>query len=252
MCLVVIGWRKHPDFPLIIAGNRDEFHARPTQQAHWWPDWPEIVGGRDLLAGGTWLALHRSGRFATVTNYRDAVPPDAKLRSRGHLVTDFLRSDSLPVDYLNSVDGAAYGGFNLLVSDGKTLAWLSNRSEGAKLLAPGVYGLSNALLDSPWHKVLYSKAELQRLLEQGSINETELLRLLKDRNKAPATEISSERLDFDTAHSISAPFIVMPDYGTRSSSIVLLDNADCWRIRERCFDASGESTGEAAFTIAPG
>jgi len=99
MCLVVVAFDTHPEFPLVVAGNRDEFHARPTQDADWWPDDTNIVGGRDLLAGGTWLAVHRNGRFATVTNYRDAEPKSGKLRSRGHLVTEFLQSGLSPIEY---------------------------------------------------------------------------------------------------------------------------------------------------------
>jgi uncharacterized protein with NRDE domain len=249
MCLVVLGWQQHSDYPLIVAGNRDEFHARPTKEAHWWPDKADIVGGRDLQAAGTWLALHKSGRFATVTNFRDAEIPSAKFRSRGHLVTSFLESSDSPIDFLGSIDGSVYAGFNLLVSDGASLAWLSNRADGPQILGPGVYGLSNALLDSPWHKVVRTKAGLERLIAQDKVNETELLRLLDDRTRAPVDEIETDRLPFTTAHSISAPFIVLPDYGTRSASVVLNDSDGRWRLRERRFDASGARTGDSTFTI---
>jgi len=244
MCLVILGWQQHPDFPLIVAGNRDEFHSRPTKEIHWWPDKPDIVGGRDLQAAGTWLALSRKGRFATVTNYRDAELPVAKLRSRGHLVTGFLASSDDPLAYLNGIDGAAYAGFNLLVSDGKTLAWFSNRSENARVLPPGIYGLSNALLDSPWRKVLRGKAALAQLINENKINETELLRILDDRSKAPVGEVKADRLPFATAHAISAAFIVLDDYGTRSSSIALCDSAGNWRLHERRFDPGGRTTGD--------
>ncbi len=250
MCLVVVGWQQHPQLPLIIAGNRDEFHTRPTARARWWSDSPDILGGRDLQAGGTWLALHRGGRFATVTNFRDAEPPSPKYRSRGHLVTDFLESTASPVDYLNTIDGAAYAGFNLLVSDGTTLAWFSNRGDGARVLPPGVYGLSNALLDSPWHKVVRSKAALEDLIRHDNVNETELFRLLDDRKKASVDEIESSHLPFETAHAISAAFIVLPDYGSRSSSVALLDAGGSWRFQERRFDAAGNSSGESVFTVA--
>jgi len=211
MCLVVLAWQQHPEFPLIIAGNRDEFHGRPTERASWWSDAPDIVGGRDLQAGGTWLALHRKGRFATVTNFRDAELPSAKYRSRGHLVTDFL-----------------------------------NGADAPRTLAPGIYGLSNALLDSPWSKVIRSKAALKELIRHGKVNETELFRLLDDRTKAPVDEVESGHLPF-----AKAPFIVLPDYGTRSSSVALLDAAGCWRFNERRFDAAGNKTGDTAFTITP-
>ena len=249
MCLVVFGWRQHAEFPLIVAGNRDEFHARPTRKARWWPDHPDILGGRDLQAAGTWLAVHRNGRFATVTNFRDAEPPSPKKRSRGHLVTDFLLGSDEPLAYLNAIDDSAYAGFNLLLGDGETLAWHSNRGDGARVLAPGIYGLSNALLDSPWDKVVRSKTRLKRLLEEGKVNETQLLRLLDDRDKAPTSEIDSDRLSFEKAHAISAPFIVLPDYGTRSSSVVLCGAEGSWRFHERRFAADGRTSGDSSFTF---
>jgi uncharacterized protein with NRDE domain len=244
MCLVILAWQQHPDLPLIVAGNRDEFHKRPTKEIHWWPDKPDIVGGRDLQAAGTWLALSRNGRFATVTNYRDAEPPAPKLRSRGHLVTGFLESPDEPLEYLRSIDGAAYAGFNLLVSDGETLAWKSNRGENARVLAPGIYGLSNALLDSLWHKVVRGKAALQQLISANNVNATMLFRILADRSKAPVGEVEADRLPFTVAHAISAPFIVLPDYGTRSSSVVLCDSAGNWRLQERRFDPGGKTIGD--------
>jgi uncharacterized protein with NRDE domain len=247
MCLVIVGWQQHPEFPLIIAGNRDEFHGRPTEAAHWWPDQPDILGGRDLQAGGTWLALHRNGRFATVTNYRDKEPTSAKNRSRGHLVTEFLQGSETSDSYLRSVDGAKYAGFNLLVFDGGSLGWSSNRGDDIKLLPPGVYGLSNALLDSPWHKVLRAKSALEAAIADDNVNASALFRLLGDREKAPVSQVDSARLPFETAHAISAPFIVLPDYGTRSSNVALYDAGGNWQVRERRFDASGARTGESAF-----
>ncbi len=251
MCLVIIAWQQHADYPLVLAGNRDEFHARPTQDAHAWPDHPEIVGGRDLQAGGTWLALHRNGRIATVTNFRDAQQEPAGFRSRGHLVTEFLLATSGPLEYLESIDGKSYAGFNLLVSDGRTLAYLSNRGAGATELGAGVYGLSNALLDSEWHKVLHGKQVMRDLLRADKINETELFRLLNDRERAPARDIESTRLSFETAHAISAPFIVLPDYGTRCSSVAIFDGRGGWRFSERRFDVAGKSVGDSRFTVSP-
>ena len=128
-------------------------------------------------------------------------------------------------DYLCNVDGSRYAGFNLLVSDSESLSWLSNRGDGVRNLAPGLYGLSNALLDSPWHKVVRAKHAFGKLLDEDRLNETELLRLLDDKQRAPASQIDSDRLPFESAHAISAPFIVLPDYGTRSSSVVLLDQS---------------------------
>lgn len=247
MCLVLLAIGQSPDYPLILAGNRDEFHARPTQEAHWWPDKPDVVGGRDLQAGGTWLALHRNGRFATVTNYRDAEPVSAKYRSRGHLVTGFLESDLSPLEYLKAIDGPAYAGFNLIVGAGIEVAYLSNRGAGLRILPAGLYGLSNSLLDGPWDKVERSKRGLATLVDRNAINETTLLRLLDDRAKGPVEEVEANGLGFATAHAITAPFIVMPEYGTRCSTIVIADSSGYWRMTERRFNAQGKSTGNSQF-----
>jgi len=252
MCLVVLAIGQSAEYPLILAGNRDEFHARPTQKANWWPDEPDIVGGRDLQAGGTWLALRRNGRFATVTNYRDAEPVSSKFRSRGHLVTEFLLSDRSPLDYLESIDGPLYAGFNLIVGDTGQVAYLSNRDAGARQLPAGLYGLSNALLDGPWNKVERSKRALGTLLDSNAVNETTLLRLLDDRALGPVEEVESDRLGFAKAHAITAPFIVMPDYGTRCSTVVTMDSSGAWRMIERRFDPEGVSSGESRFTFVSG
>ena len=245
MCLVVLAIEQHPRFPLILAANRDEFHARPTRNAAWWTDRPNTFGGRDLQAGGGWFALHRTGRFATVTNYRDAEPTATGFRSRGHLVADFLDGEQSPLDYVRSIDGARYAGFNLIAGDGNQVAYVSNRGAEARSLSAGIYGLSNALLDGPWSKVERSKAGLRSLLARETINETTLLRLLSDKTRAPAEEIEAGHLDFATRHALSAPFIVTPDYGTRCSSVVLVNDAGCWQMTERRFDHAGIGTGDS-------
>lgn len=252
MCLVVVAFNVRADNPLIVAANRDEFHARPTQDADWWPDQPDIVAGRDLQAGGTWLGVQRDGRFATVTNYRDAESKRASLRSRGHLVSDFLQSSLAPTDYLRAINPDDYAGFNLLVTDGSSLAYLSNRGGGLQELAAGIYGLSNATLDTPWEKVARSKTRLASLLETGQANDTQLLRLLGDRDKGPIEEVDSEYLPFATAHAITAPFIVTPAYGTRCSTVVRADQSGRWHFLERRFDAGGVSSGESQYSFKAG
>lgn len=249
MCLVLVAWRQHDGFPLIVAGNRDEFHRRPTEALHWWPDKPGVLAGRDLQAGGTWLALGRSGRFATVTNYRDAVPPLAGHRSRGELVTGFVDSDVAPFDYVESIDGDAYAGFNLFVSDGETLAFGNNRDGAPRLLEPGLYGLANATLDAPWHKTLVSKARLGELLESGTVNPSLLMRLLDDRERGPAHDVSGDGLDFRFAHALTAPFIVQPEYGTRSSTVVMVSAGGAIEVTERRFEADGQRSGETRKTF---
>ncbi len=237
------------EYPLILAGNRDEFHARPSAAADWWEDHPDIVGGRDLEAGGSWLALHRDGRFAAVTNYRDAEHPPAGLRSRGHLVSGFLESSLAPRDYLAGVDGPAYAGFNLIVGDGADIAYLSNRDGGLRELGPGVYGLSNAVLDAPWDKVERSKQGLENLLERNAVFEKTLLELLGDRNPGQVDGAESARLGDATAKAITAPFIVLPEYGTRCSTVVTMDDKSRWRLLERRFGPAGEPCGESRFSF---
>jgi len=208
---------------------------------------PDILGGRDQQAGGTWLALHRNGRFATVTNFRDAVPTSGKLRSRGHLITEFLQGEQSSSDFLKMVDPDAYAGFNLLVADGNELAYLSNRVGGLRQLPPGIYGVANATLDSPWAKVERSKAAMSALVESGRANETNLLRLLDDRNKAGVSEVETGRLGFKKAHAMTAPFIVQSDYGTRCSTVLLRDNRNQLRFTEMRFAADGTSSGRSDF-----
>jgi uncharacterized protein with NRDE domain len=249
VCLVVLAIGQSTQFPLILAGNRDEFHGRPTMRADWWPDKPHIVGGRDLQAGGTWLALHRNGRFATVTNYRDAEPVSAKFRSRGHLVTEFLESNQRPLDYLALIEGPAYAGFNLIVGDAGQVAYLSNRGGAPRELPAGLYGLSNALLDGSWDKVERSKGRLAALLHQDAVNETTLLRLLGDRQLGPIEDVESERLGFAKAHAMTAPFIVTPEYGTRCSTVVTADQKGRWLMTERRFDRDGVASGESRFAF---
>ena len=249
MCLVALALGQHPDLPLVLAANRDEFHGRPAKDAHWWPDQPSVLGGRDLQAGGTWLAVAKNGRFGTVTNFRDAQPPVPGHRSRGHLVTGFLASDVAPEDYLADIDEDAYAGFNLIIGTADEVAYLSNRETGLRRLATGTYGLSNALLDGPWHKVEQTKAQLQSLLDDDNVNEPSLMRLMNDRDRAPVDDVDSGHLEFETAHAISAPFIVLPNYGTRCTTVVLADKNGNWRFTERRFDASGNNTGESSFVF---
>lgn len=231
MCLVVLAFRVHPEYPLIVAGNRDEFHARPTLDAGWWTDEPAIAGGRDLSAGGTWLAASRQGRFATVTNVAGRAATAARIRSRGHLVADYLRSDTPPLEYLQTIDGAAYDGFNLLVADDAALAYGSNRGDGPRLLAPGIYGIGNEHLDSNADKVRRSKAKLASLLDAGDVCVDALLRLLDDRAGDPPT---------------AAPFVLHPEFGTRCSTVVTACRDGDWRLVERRFDRAGNRAGETS------
>lgn len=251
MCLIVFAWRAHPEYPLILGANRDEFHARPAAPLDWWADAPGIAGGRDLQAGGTWLGLARSGRFATVTNYREDLAPHPGARSRGELVTRFLEGGGSALQFAGALDGEAYAGFSLLAAelgDREQLVYVSNRGDPARTLAPGVYGLSNASLDTPWPKLLRSKSRLRALLEDGTVDTETLLALLADREPGSSEDIAdaiADDLPPEMMRAIAAPFVVSPAYGTRCSTVVLVHRSGEALVSERRFDPGGSPTGES-------
>lgn len=246
MCLIAFAWQAHQAWPLVVAANRDEFHRRPAEPLHWWPDRPGIAGGRDLEAGGTWLAAARDGRFATVTNYRESLQVQAGDRSRGTLVTDFLASDGDPLGFAQALDGQRYAGFSLLAATPGALAYVSNRGDPARPLAPGVYGLSNASLDTPWPKVIRSRQRLQALLDRDAVTTEGLFDLLADRETADEHGVPARDLSPAEARAVSAPFIVTPEYGTRCSTVLLLGAGGEIEIHERRFDAGGDCTGDSS------
>jgi uncharacterized protein with NRDE domain len=247
MCLAIVAWKVHPKYRLIVAANRDEFHARPSQPLKWWPDRPGLLGGRDLLAGGTWLAAHKCGRFATVTNYREYQSKQAGLKSRGEIVTEFVVSNKNTMSFVKAIRGDHYMGFNLLASDGDSLCYVSNRSDGPLKLDPGIYGLSNAALDTPWSKVVQCRNGLQRLISADNVNETALVRLLSDRKMDPAENVQSNELPFEVARRLTAPFIVSPKYGTRCTTALTWTYAREMLLCEHRFDLSGKKTGKSRF-----
>jgi len=249
MCLIVFSWCNDPEYRLLLAANRDELHRRPTQDAHWWPDRPNVLAGRDLQAGGSWLGVGRNGRFATVTNYREQQNTSVYPLSRGALVSDFLAASDDPLTFARQLDGSRYAGFNLLLSDGNELVYLSNRGDGPSVLEPGVYGLANASLNSPWPKLLRSRSRLDELIRAGRANETELLRVLADREPASVDEVDAGELPFELARALSAPFIVSPKYGTRCSTVLSWQEPGTIRFTERRFDAAAQQTGESVFSF---
>ena len=246
MCLVVFAWQQHPDYRLIVAANRDELHARPAEAMHWWPDRPDTLAGRDLQAGGTWLAVQRNGRFATVTNFRERFRPRPGKQSRGKLVTDFVNGTAPPLDYCEQLDGEAFAGFSLLVADADALAYTSNRGDSSRELPPGIYGLSNATLDTPWPKLVRTREGLAELVQRNAVNPNTLLRLLADPTPAAVKDLDPD-LPIDLARAVSAPFIKTERYGTRCTTVALLGNDGRAQVSERRFDAAGQQTGETRF-----
>lgn len=250
MCLIVLAHRMHPAYPLVLAANRDEFHARPTAPAAFWPGAPQVLAGRDLQAGGTWLGVSRQGRWAALTNVREAVTPAGR-PSRGLLVSDFLRGNRPPVRYLEQVArrGWKYAGFNLLAGDGRQLASLSNRDAGVKLLAPGCYGLSNRLLDTPWPKVEQAKRQMVARLLHSDFHPDQLWQVLADRGLPPARDLPDSGLDRSVERALGAIFVQLPGYGTRCSTLLTIGRDRRVCLAERRFGPDGHIEGESRFAF---
>ncbi len=219
MCLILVAWQSHPNFPLIVAANRDEYYRRRTASADFWPDEPQVLAGRDLAAGGTWLGLTRQGRFAALTNYRDPSRQNTDAPSRGRLVADFLCGHDTVDTYLDRLQPAAYNGFNLLLGDGQRLVAFSNITRERHELAPGIYGLSNATLDIPWPKVDAGKTALADALANLP-DETALWRLLRDDTTHPDNALPATGVSLEWERLLSAAFIRGQDYGTRCSTLI--------------------------------
>jgi uncharacterized protein with NRDE domain len=224
MCLIVFAWKLVPNCPLVLAANRDEFFVRPTQPAGWWEDHPDIYAGRDLQAGGTWLGITRSGRFAALTNIRNGLPKSDNKRSRGELVANYLSGSLDPLDYLSQVRDAvhAYEGFNLIFGDEHALYWISNGTEVEfKALEPGIYGLSNGSLDTPWPKVVRAKAQFASLLCQGA-PDAAYFEMLSDTTRAADGRLPDTGVSLEWERLLSPICIESDDYGTRASTMVRL------------------------------
>lgn len=248
MCLIAVAYRVHPDYPLVVAANRDEFYARPTAQAAFWEDQPSILAGRDLECMGTWLGMTRTGRFAAVTNFRDPADQRASAESRGTLVSRFLSGTDTAGAFLGDVDAnaGAYRGFNLLASDGQDLYYYSNRGAAKRRLAPGVYGLSNHLLDTPWPKVRRAREKLEAALQPEPATES-LFALMADTGVAPESELPETGVGPERERMLSAARIVSSTYGTRCSTVLTVSKAGAVRFAERTYGPEGVELDTARY-----
>lgn len=225
MCLLAISLWNHPRYRLILAANRDEFLARPTQSLHWWSDAPGLLAGRDLEGGGTWLGITRAGRLAALTNYRDPARINPQAPTRGHLVSDFLRSDCPPRAYIHHIrrHRQAYNGYNLLVGDHTSLYCYSNIDNRARQLQSGIYGLSNHLLDSPWPKTERIKSALGQVAQSAPhVGLSTLASILQDTHRPPDNDLPETGVPLDWERHLSSIFVSVPGYGTRSSSVITI------------------------------
>lgn len=242
MCLALLAYDTHPRYRLILAANRDEVYRRPSEVAGFWRDDPRILAGRDLEQGGTWLGVTLKGRFAFLTNYRQpgADRPDAK--SRGVLVSDFLRGSEAPEAYLARVsrDDADYNGYNLIAGEGESVCYHSNRGGEIRELGAGVYGLSNHLLDTPWPKVKRGKETLFGLLERdGPPLIDGLFEMLGDHSRPEDAHLPDTGIGLEWERLLSAAFITSADYGTRSSAVVLIGRDGSMTFIEQSFRPGG-------------
>jgi uncharacterized protein with NRDE domain len=253
MCLILLALRPDPRHDVVVAANRDEWFRRPTASAHFWADRARILAGRDLEQGGTWLGVSTTGRFAALTNFRDPPSHREGAASRGALVADFLDGDTEALPFLEAIREtvARYNGFGLLVWDGATFGYMSSRDGHVQALAPGVYGLSNHLLDTPWPKVREGKRRLSDAIARP-FGTDELLALLDSTVEAPDSDLPHTGVGRDWEQKLSPLRIVAGEYGTRSSSAVVIDRDGGVAFAERTFDATGSTTGTVVerFTIA--
>lgn len=258
MCLILVAWQAHPDYALVVAANRDEFYTRPAQAVHWWTDAPQVLAGRDMAdvigEPGTWMGVTGSGRFAALTNYRAPSEKRTDARSRGELVDRFLRGETDPETYLRDLarNCGAYNGFNLLAGDLRELWWFSNRSPSGQpeRLSPGLYGLSNALLDTPWPKVRSRVGALAETLAADTgapgASAEPYLELLADERQAAGFELPQTGVSPEWEKLLSSAFIRSPSYGTRASTVLRVRHDGRFDLSERSFDADGR-IGEVSY-----
>jgi len=256
MCFILLGLNAHPDYPFILAANRDEFYARPAQAAEFWQENPNIFAGRDLQAGGTWLGINRTGRIAALTNFRNPGSHDPRRESRGHIITGWLNSNESTEEYLGKLDSSTikYNGFSLLAGDLKNIYFYSNCSnEKPILLTQGIYALSNHLLDTAWPKAIAGKQRFENII--NSRNEymvSELLELLSDKTQAPDENLPTTGVGIELERSLSSIFIETPDYGTRCSTVILTDQNGQVEFIERTFTGSDTNTVSHEFKASNG
>ena len=253
MCLIVIAWKARDDLPLIVAANRDEWRDRPAEPARWWDGEPGLLAGRDLQAGGTWMGVTPSGRFAAVTNFRDPAERRSTAISRGGLVTGYLRGTQSPPAFLAALAARAsdYNGFNLILGDGESLWYFGSREGNARAIEPGVHALSNHLLDEPWPKVVKGREAMQAALRDAD-PATRLFDALSDVDAPADTALPDTGVGVDWERRLARALITGADYGTRCSTVVSLDGAGKGVFEERTRAADGGVSGVAthAFEVA--
>ena len=240
MCLVILAINTHPEYRLIIAANRDEYYDRPAAPLSFWKDIPDLLAGRDLRSGGTWFGITTKGKLAAITNYRDPSSDKEGAPSRGKLLVDYLSGNESPDDYLIKLAGTAsgYNGFNLIFGAEKLLYWFSNRENKFRHLTPGIYGLSNRFLDTPWPKLLRAKHALKHIIStQINPDPEALFHILCDRSVPPDKDLPDTGVGLEWERTLSSVFIKSPNYGTRSSTLLFIDLDNQATLFERTYNS---------------
>ncbi|RFU60472.1 NRDE family protein [Peribacillus glennii] len=249
MCLILFAYRVHPTYKLIVAANRDEFYKRPTAPVHYWEDHPQILAGRDLEKMGTWMGVTKNGRFAALTNYRNPKEIIDGKRTRGELVADFLKNSHNPLDYMRKLEmnRTLYPGYNLLAGDTKELYYYSNIENKLRRLKPGIYGVSNHVLDTAWPKVKRGKEDLSKIIiEQKDLLVDGLFTVLQNADPFPDDILPNTGVSLEWERILSPLFIQSDGYGTRSSTVLLITDEEVF-FQERVY--SNESMKDQQYTI---
>jgi uncharacterized protein with NRDE domain len=234
MCLNIFSYKAHPDYKLIIAANRDEFYIRKTEAAHFWSNAPTVLAGKDLEQGGTWLGITKTGKFSFLTNYRDPQSFRKDAPSRGSLVSNYLNGSDSPEAYLKSLgDTQHYNGFNLVTGDLNEVCYFSNVENKIRKLENGFYGVSNALLDTPWKKLVMGKNAVEAIINQNNFSAEDLFAALHNEQKADDSELPSTGVPYEIEKLVSSMFIKSEAYGTVCSTVVLVDNKNRVQFFER-------------------
>ncbi len=252
MCLVLFAYNVHEEYPLILAANRDEFYCRPANPVDFWKNRPNILAGKDLQGGGTWLGITRQGNFATLTNYRDPSSFKTESLSRGNIVFDYLASKEETSSYLHklTVENIFYNGFNLIAGNIDQLFYFSNITGKVKRISKGVHGLCNHLLNTPWPKVKKGKKRLSEIIASNtSIDLNALRELMHDKSPAPDEELPDTGVGLKLERLLSPIFISSPEYGTRTTTILTIDSKNTINFQEINYQEENDTGKSKEFCL---
>lgn len=248
MCILFFAIKQHPKYPVIICANRDEFHERPTKPMHWWPK-NELLAGKDLQAGGTWLGLNKQGRFSALTNFRQPDLIDKNKQSRGELVLQALaqQDDAMTKKLVES--SGDYNGFNLVFGQLNNLMCFDSVSQKQQVLASGFHSLCNGALDDIWPKMALGQANLASAIKDHSLDIEQLFTLMKSAQQAKTEHLPKTGVPLNWEQLLSSIFIISPEYGTRTTNIITLDNDDNIAIYDQSYNERGKCVNKQNFSI---